>query len=116
MFGEVIGNIFTSLLPVEAKLFLLDATSHPVEVHVKCFGAFTAHVSGEDAVGGCVVSLGWSGRLRMAYFNQGRADMNILFAIEEDRTGFSLGSRLNDGADGLAPGEYRDVWSGIFAF
>ena len=33
--GEVIGKIFSSLLPVEAKLFLLDVTLHPVEAHVK---------------------------------------------------------------------------------
>ena len=38
--GEVIGKIFSSLLPVEAELFLFDATSHPVEAHVKGFGAF----------------------------------------------------------------------------
>ena len=35
VFGEVIGKIFSSLLPVEAELFFLDATSHPVEAHVK---------------------------------------------------------------------------------
>ena len=35
MFGEVIGHIFRSLLPVEAELFLLDEISHPVEAHVK---------------------------------------------------------------------------------
>ena len=33
MFGEVIGKILSSLLPVEAELFLIYATSHPVEAH-----------------------------------------------------------------------------------
>ena len=59
MLGEVIGKIFSSLLPVEAKCFLLDATLHPVEVHVKCFGAFPAYIACEDDVRGCVVSRGW---------------------------------------------------------
>ena len=59
---------FSSLLPVEAKLFLLDATSHPVEAHAKYFGAFLAHVSGKDAIGGFAVSFDCSGRLRMAHF------------------------------------------------
>ena len=35
VFSEVIGKVFSSLLPVEAKCFLLDATPHPVEAHVK---------------------------------------------------------------------------------
>ena len=37
VFGEVIGKVSSSLLPVEAKLFLLDVTPHPVEAHVKLF-------------------------------------------------------------------------------
>ena len=40
LFGELIGKVFSSLLPVEAELFLIDATPHPVEAHVKCFGEF----------------------------------------------------------------------------
>ena len=68
-FGEVIGKIFSYILPVEAKLFLLDTTSHPFEAYVKCFGSFPAHVADEDAVGGCVVSFDWSGDLWMARFN-----------------------------------------------
>ena len=46
MFGEVIGKVFISLLPVEAELVLLDAGAHPVETHVKSFGALPAHVAG----------------------------------------------------------------------
>ena len=111
VFGELIGNIFSSLLLVEAELVFLDVTSHPVEAHVKCFGAFPAHVSGEDAVVGCVFSLYRSGRLRMAHLNQVRADGNSLLSVEEDRTGLGLGSICHDGADGLALGEDRAVWS-----
>ena len=69
VFGELIGKIFISLLPVEAKCFLLDVKSHPVEAHFKCFGAFPAYVVFEDAVGGFVVSIDWFGRLWMAHFN-----------------------------------------------
>ena len=35
--GEVIGKFFSSLLPVQAKLVILDASTHPVETHVKGF-------------------------------------------------------------------------------
>ena len=82
IFSEVIYKVFSSLLPVEAKLFLLDATPHPVEAHVKCFGAFPAHVSVEYALGGFTVSFDWSGRLRMDHFNQCCAYGNSLLAIE----------------------------------
>ena len=46
----------------------------------------------------------------MAHFNQVRSDENILMAVEEDHTGFSLDGRCNDGADGLVLGEDRAVW------
>ena len=58
--GEVIGKIFSSLLPVEAESVRLDAAENPLAAHVKCFGAFPAHISGEDSVGGFVVSFCWS--------------------------------------------------------
>ena len=67
--GEVIVKVFISLLPVEEGLVLLDAAAHPVETHVKIFGALLAHVSGEDAVGGCAVGLDWGGRLRVEHFD-----------------------------------------------
>ena len=112
VFGELIGNIFSSLLPVEAELFLFDTKLPSVEAPVKCFGSFPAHVSGEDAMGVCVVSLDWSGWLQMAHFNQVCADGNSLLAIEEDCTGLSLGGGCHDGAEGLSLGEYQAVWSG----
>ena len=111
VFGEVIGKILSSLLPVEAELFLLDSTSHPVEAYAKLFGAFPEHVSSEDAVVGCNASLDRSRRLRMEHFNQVCADGNSLLAVEEDCTDLSLGSGRHDGADGLALGEDRAVCS-----
>ena len=111
VFGKVIGKFFSFLLPVEANFFPLDVTLHPVEAHDKCFGAILAHADSADSVGGFVVIFDLSGRLRMAYFNQGRADGNSLLAFEEDRTGFSLGGGCHDGADRLSLCEDRDVWS-----
>ena len=69
MLGEVIVKVFSSLLPVEAELILLDAAAHPVEVHVKSFGALLEHVSSEDAVGGRTVGLDWSGQLWVSHFD-----------------------------------------------
>ena len=62
---EVIGKVFSSLLPVYLELVLFDASVYPVEAHVKSFGALPAHVAGEDAVGVCAVGLDWDGRLRV---------------------------------------------------
>ena len=62
-------------------------------------------------MGGCVVTIDCSGGLRMTHFNQGCVDGNGLLAIEEDRTGFSLGGGCHNGAYGLALGEDRSVWN-----
>ena len=67
--GEVIGKFFSSLLPVESALVLLDAAEHPLESHVKIFGALQDLVYGEDVVGGCTVGLDWGGRLRVDHFD-----------------------------------------------
>ena len=93
-------------------MVLLDAAAHPVEVHVQSFGAFPAHVDGEDAVGGRAVSLDWGGWLWVAYFVEGRVDGNSLLAFEEDCSSFGLGNGIHDGADSLKFGEDRSVWSG----
>ena len=89
--GEVTGKVFSYLMPVEAELIFLDAAAHPVEAHVKIFGALPAHVAGKDAVGGRSVGIDWGGQLRVAHFNEGRADGNSLLAVEEDCSSFSLG-------------------------
>ena len=70
VFDDIMGNIFRFLLPLEAD-FLFDVTLHPVEAHVKGFGAFPEYVASEDAVGGCVVSLDWIGQLRKGPFQSG---------------------------------------------
>ena len=41
--GELIVKVFSSILLVQAELILLDAAAHPVETHVKGFGALLAH-------------------------------------------------------------------------
>ena len=80
--GGLIGKVFSSLLPVEAALVLLDTAAHLVEAHVKSFGALPTHVAGEDSVGGCAVGLDWCGRFWVAHFDEGRADGNILLSVE----------------------------------
>ena len=114
MLGEVIGKVFGSLLPVQAELILLDAAAHPVETHVKGFGALLAHVAGEDAVGGRAVGLDWDGRLRVAHFDEIYADGNSLLAVEENCSSLGFRGGNHDGADGLTFGEYRTIrgWSG----
>ena len=102
--GEVIGNIFSSLLPVQAELVLLDAVAHPVETHVKIFGALPAHVASEDAVEGCAVSFDQGGRLQVAHFEEGRADGNSLLDVEENRSIFGFCVEIHDSADGFTFG------------
>ena len=63
-------------------------------------------------MGGFTVSFDLSWRLRMAHFNQGRADGNSLLAVEEDCTSYSLGVRCHDGSDGMSLGKDWAVWSG----
>ena len=63
--GEVIGKVFSSVLPVDAELVLLDASAHPVEAHVKSFGELPAHVAGEYAMGGRVFGLDWGGQFQL---------------------------------------------------
>ena len=115
--GEVIGMVFSSLLPVEAELVLLDTEVHPVETHAKIFRALPAHVSFEDAVGGRAVGLDWVGRFRVAHFDEGRSDWNRLLAVEEDRSSFGICGGSHDGADGLTFGEYWTIrgqsWSNV---
>ena len=114
LLGEVIGKVFGSLLPVQAELILLDAAAHPVETHVKGFGALLAHVDGEDTVGGRAVGFDRGVRLQVAHFDEGCADGNILLAVGENCSSFGFRSRSHDGADGLTFGEYRSIrgWSG----
>ena len=84
MLGEVIRKVFGSLFPVQGELILFGSAAHPVKSHVEGIGAFPGHVAWEDAVGGRSVGLDWGGRLRVAHFGEGRADGNILLALEED--------------------------------
>ena len=90
-------------------MVLLDAAAHPVEAHVKIFGALTVHVAGEDSVVGRAVGLDWGGWLRVAHFDEVRADRNSLLAVEEDCSSLGLGGGSHDGADGLKFGEDRSV-------
>ena len=109
MFGELISKVFSSRLIVQAELILLDVSTHPVETYVKCFGVITAHVAGEDAVGGRAVGFDWGRRLRVANFHEGYADGNILLAVEENRSSFGFHGGIHEGAYGFTFGEYRSI-------
>ena len=78
MLGEVTGKVLSSLLPLEAELVMFYAAAHPVEAHVKIFGALLAHVAGEDAVVNRAVGFDWGRRLWVANFDEGRVDGNSL--------------------------------------
>ena len=82
MLGEVIGKVFGSLLTVQAEFIFLDAAAHLDESYIKVLGDFTVHVAGEYVIGGCAVGLDRGGRLRVAHFDEGCADGNILLAVE----------------------------------
>ena len=107
--GELIGKLFSSLLPVQAELVLLDRAAHPMETHVKSFVALWAHVAGEDAVGGCAVRFDQGGKLQVAYFDEGRVDGNSLLEVEENCSSFDFRRGIHDSADGLTFGEYLSI-------
>ena len=108
MLGEVIGKIFSSLLPVQVELVLFDAAEHPLETHIKIFGALPAHVAGEDSIGGCAVGFDQGGRLQVDHFDEGCADGNSLMSVEENRSSFGFRGVSHDGADGL---KFCKYWS-----
>ena len=91
------------------RINFFNAAVHLVESHVKGLGAFTAHVAGEDAIGGCSVGLDRGGRLQVAHLGEGCADRNGLLAVEENCTSFCFRGGSHDGADGLEFGEYCTI-------
>ena len=109
MLGELISNVFGSLLPVQAELFYYYLAAHPVESHVKGLGAVPAHVAIEDAVGGCAVGLDRGGQLRMSHIGEGCADGDSLMVVEKNCTGFCFRGGSHDNADGLTFGEYWTI-------
>ena len=112
MLGELIGKIFIFFLTVQAELFMFDTTAHSVETHVKSFGALPAHVAVKDAVVGRAVGLDRCGRLRVAHFDEGRADGNSLMSVEGNHSSFGLCGGSHDGADILTFGDYRSIRGG----
>ena len=114
MLGEAIGKVFSSLLPVQAELILLNAAAHPVETYVIGFGALLAHVAGEDDVGGRAVGFDRGGQLQVAHLDEGCEDGNSLIDVEENRSSFGFCGGSHDSSDGLIFGEYRSIrgWSG----
>ena len=90
-------------------MVLFDAAAHPVETHAKIFAVILAYVASEGDVGGRAVNIDWGGRLRVAYFDEGRADGNSLLAVEENRSSFRLRGGSHDSADHLIFGEYWSI-------
>ena len=109
MLGEVIGKVFSSLLAVQAELVLFDTAAHPVETHIKGFGALPVHVSGEDAAGGRAVVFDWGGRLRVDHFGEVRAYGNSLLDVEENCSSFGFYGGSHDGVDSLPFVEYWSI-------
>ena len=114
MLGDVIGRVFSSILPVQAELILLDVAAHPVKMYVKGFGALPANVASEDAVGGRAIGFDQGGRLWVAHLYEGCADGDGLLALEENCSSFGFHGGIHDSADGLTFGEYWSIrdWSG----
>ena len=80
-----------------------------METYVKSFGALPAHVAGEDAVGGRAVGFDLGGRLRVAHFDEGRADVKSLLAVEENCSSFGFCGGSHGGGNGLTFGEYWSI-------
>ena len=100
---------------------MLCAVFDPVETHVDGFGAALFDGVIGDASGASVVGLDWSGRLRVAHFEQCGAEHGGVFGIVEECAKFGFGGGGHDGVDdgavdvdGAVDG-WRDgvgIWSG----
>ena len=80
--GELIRKFFIYFLLVQAELVLFDAAAHQLETHIKILGTISAHIAGEDSLGGCAVGIDWGGRLWVSHFDEGCVDGNNLLDVE----------------------------------
>jgi hypothetical protein len=70
MLGKVVGEVGNVSSLVHDELALLGALTHPVKVHVNCFGAplFYSFIGNSSGTG--VVWLDWCGTLWVTHFDQ----------------------------------------------
>ena len=101
MFSEVVGQIVSTVSPVDIELPLFDAVFDPVKTHIHCFGSSLFDGVVGNAGGASVVSLDGGGGLRMTRVGQDGTQHGGLFAVVEQSTQFGFSSgRENDGHDG----------------
>jgi hypothetical protein len=112
--GIIVSTVVLSGRPVKIELALGYAIFEPVVPHIKCFGAFHAYFGSEDVLGGGVVSFqrGAGGRLRVAYFLEGRDDGDGFLSVEEETARFGFGCRGGDALERLAEHADRAVGLG----
>jgi hypothetical protein len=93
MLGEIVGQIREAGLPVNDKLFLLDAVFNPVETHVNGFrtallDGFVGNTRGTGVIGldGCR----W---LSVAKFVESDPESGSVLGIVKEGTEFCFGGR-----------------------
>lgn len=96
MLGEVVCEIVAARRPENVELALLCAILHPIETHIHSAGALLFDGSIEDAIGGGIVDLHWSGRLRVSHFCKCSADYHSFFSIEKGGSNFCFGGGRDD--------------------
>ena len=109
MFGEVVGQVFDALLPVNFKLLLCHAIAEPVESHIPGFGATLAHVGSGELKSSRVISFDGCWWLGMIECDEGVAEWNCSLAIVEDAERLRLGSGCNNWLDAGTLSEDRAI-------
>ena len=81
--GEIIGEIISALLPMDAKLALSDTIAYPIESHVN--GPRSALFDGVvgNSIGDCIVSLDWGGWLGPSHFFEGGSNGATFLPVGE---------------------------------
>ena len=68
VFGEVVSQVEESGAPIQMKLALFDAVTHPEILHIESSGTPLFYAIGNQVMGSGVISANWSGCLGMAHF------------------------------------------------
>ena len=81
MFGEVVGQVVSTMAPENMKITIRNTVTNPVKMHVHSLGAMLTNHVIDDADGAKIVSLNGSWRLRITKLKEGGMEVGGFFSI-----------------------------------